>query len=171
MWFIRSLVLGIGFDPLFYFLSAQMPIHIFSLYIIAEIFWFCNREGEFFTTSPTGSARHNAARFVLMLLLGVSQEVAKKETRPFLPGPPLPPAVLKKRTAERRSFASFLHLRGIYPTPQMGQHGKSCCYPVLFEISSNTGKEAVTNTFCQSGVRASSVSVAFFKPRSQKLKM
>jgi hypothetical protein len=76
-----------------------MPIHIFSLYIIAEIFWFCNREGEFFTTSPTGSARHNAARFVLMLLLGVSQEVAKKETRPFLPGPPLPSAVLKK---ERR---------------------------------------------------------------------
>ena len=155
---------------MFYFLAAQMPIHIFSSYIIAEIFWFCNREGEFFTTSPTGSARHNAARFVLMLLLGVSQEVAKKETRPFLPGPPLPSAVLTKNGGKaklRKPPPSWAHKR----TPKMGSHGKSCCFLVLFEILSITGKEAVTIIFCESGVRATFVSATFFKSHSQKLKM
>jgi hypothetical protein len=48
MWFILSLEFAIGFDPLLYFYWRQRPIHNFSFYIIAESFWFCKREAEFF---------------------------------------------------------------------------------------------------------------------------
>ena len=54
-----------------------------------------------------------------MLLLGVSQEVAKKETKAFPLGSPLPPAVLTMNGGAF-AFASVLHLGRIYHTPKMG---------------------------------------------------
>ena len=69
--------------------------------------------------SPLDFVELRAALYrFLMLLLGVSQEVAKKETRTFPPGPP----GIRRLNSRRRvvRVAKFLHLRGIYSTPQMG---------------------------------------------------
>jgi len=54
-----------------------------------------------------------------MLLLGVSQEVAKKETKAFPLGSPLSPAVLPMNGGDF-AFANVLHLGRIYRTPKMG---------------------------------------------------
>ena len=99
---------------------------------------------------------------------------AKNEPRKRAKGcrlwkPPSPP--FWRRTAERQSFASLLHLRGIYPTPQMGSHGKNFCFFVLLELSSITGREAKTNVLCESEVRATPVFASFFNLQTQKLKM
>jgi hypothetical protein len=73
-----------------------------------------------------------------MLLLGVSQEVAKKETQAF----PLGTPSIRRLNSRRRAFclAKFLHLRGIYRTPQMGLLlARAFAIPFSFEIFANSG--------------------------------
>jgi len=74
-----------------------------------------------------------------MLLLGVSQEVAKKETKTFPLGTPLSPAVLTMNGGDF-AFAKFLHLGRIYRTPKMGLLlAKAFAFSFLFEIYANRG--------------------------------
>jgi len=47
------------------------------------------------------------------------------------------------------AFANVLHLRGIYPTPQMGLHlARIFAFTFLFEICENRGGIAQGETFC-----------------------
>ena len=98
------------------------------------------------------------------------KEVTKK-VNPAVPSGASPASLRPFMAVGDFCSANLLHLRGIYPTPQMGWLGKSFCFPVLLQIPSITGEEAGTDTICKSIVRATPVFASFFNLQTQNLKL
>ena len=146
---------------------------------------------KLFTTSPKERARHNAARLVWMLLLGVSQEVAKNNagilfgahltfSYPLMKNFALQNSSRKERNTIQRSPWEPPPSAGLKPHPSRlcratlptGEGlAKAFAVSFLFQLSSVIGREAETDVFCKSGVRATSMFASFLNLQTQNLKL
>ena len=133
-----------------------------------EKFWSCSffvfvlSLAKLLTTFPRGS--HCFARSLIAkmpFLCRFTKKWRKKGNPGVPPGNPLHPAGLKPHPSRL--------CRATLPTGE--GLAKAFAVSFLFELSSDMGKEAETNVVCESRVRATPVSVFFFKTPTQNLKL
>ena len=113
-----------------------------------------SRGARFFADCVAGRARHNAARCAFILLLGISQEVAKKETQAFPLGTPRHPTRGSRRrvVCTGKSRAKFLLSRPV----------RNLC---------KQGGVANSKSFCNCILRDTSVLAFYIKMRAQNLNL